>query len=402
MTPKPPPDLPAIDGGTPVRSQALPFFSAPIDESDIQAVVEALRSGWLTMGPRTEEFERAVARYVGADYGVAISSCSEAMFLALKALGVGPGDEVVTSCNTFASTVHGIIHCGATPVLADIEPDTFGPDPASIESVMTERTRVIMPVHFGGQACRIAAIADLARKRGVQVVEDAAHSFGAIANGVAVGAIGDATAFSFYATKNFTAAEGGAVTTNSTETAEAVRRLSYHGMSRDSWARHTDKGSWYYEITTPGYKCNLNDVLASLGLSQLSRIDALLDARREIAGALSAALAGVPAVKLPVEAEGNRHTWHLYVIRIDTNALTIDRDRFSRALAEEGIGNSVHFIPVYRHPFFAEYGADVSSFTECETYSASCLSLPIFPGMSHADVEDVAAAIDRIVRHYAV
>ena len=385
-----------------MRSQPLPFYSAPIDESDIQRVVEALRSGWLTMGPRTEEFEKAVASYVGADHGVAVSSCSEAMFLALKALGVGPGDEVVTSCNTFASTVHGIIHCGATPVLADIEHDTFGPDPASIESVMTERTRVIMPVHFGGQACRIAAITDLARKRGVQVVEDAAHSFGATANGVAVGSIGDATAFSFYATKNFTSAEGGAVTTNSAETAEAVRRLSYHGMSRDSWTRHSDKGSWYYEITTPGYKCNLNDVLASLGLSQLSRIDTLLEDRREVSAALSAALSGLPAVTMPVEAEGNRHTWHLYVIRIDTNALTIDRDRFSRALAEEGIGNSVHFIPVYRHPFFAEYGADVSRFVECEAYFASCLSLPIFPGMSRADVADVATAIERIVRHYAV
>jgi len=385
-----------------VRSRPLPFFTAAIDESDIERVVEALRSGWLTMGPRTEEFEKALARYVGVDHAVALSSCSEAMFLALKSLGVGPGDEVVTSCNTFASTVHAIIHCGATPVLADIEHDTFGPDPASIEGVMTERTRAIMPVHFGGQACRIAAIVDLARKRGVQVVEDAAHSFGASANGLAVGAIGDVTSFSFYATKNFTSAEGGAVTTKSAETAEAIRRLSYHGMSRDSWARHTDKGSWYYEITSPGYKCNLNDVLASLGISQLARIDALLEARREVAGALSEALSGLSAVTLPAEAEGNRHTWHLYVIRLDPDALTIDRDQFSRALTEEGIGNSVHFIPVYRHPFFSEYSTDVSAFSACEAYFASCLSLPIFPGMSRADVADIAAAIDRIVRHYAV
>jgi dTDP-4-amino-4,6-dideoxygalactose transaminase len=402
MTPELPPDLPAIDGGTPVRSQPLPFFTATIDESDIEAVVAALRSGWLTMGPRTEAFEAALADYLGTDHAVAISSCSEAMFLSLKALGVGPGDEVVTSSNTFASTVSSIIHCGATPVLADIEHETFGPDPASIESVMTERTRAIMPVHFGGQACRIAEIMALARKRGLTVVEDAAHSFGASANGKTIGGIGAATAFSFYATKNFTSAEGGAVTTNSAETADAIRRLTYHGMSRDSWARYSDKGSWYYEVTIPGHKSNLNDVLASLGLSQLSRIDALLDARREVAAGLSAALADVPGIVLPVEAEGNRHTWHLYVIRIDTDTLTIDRDRFSRALTEEGIGNSVHFIPVYRHPFFSEYGADASAFPSCEAYFASCLSLPIFPGMSRADVADIATAIERIVRHYAV
>ena len=384
-----------------MRSTALPFFSAPIDETDIEHVVEALRSGWLTMGPRTEAFEQALAAYLGVEHAVAVSSCSEAMFLALKALGVGPGDEVVTSCNTFASTVSSIIHCGATPVLADIEHDTYGPDPASIERAITARTRAIMPVHFGGQACRIADILALARERGIHVVEDAAHSFGAVANGVRVGAIGDATAFSFYATKNFTSGEGGAVTTGSAETAEKLRRLSYHGMSRDSWARYTDKGSWYYEVVTPGYKSNLNDILSSLGISQLQRIDALLDERRETAGALSRALSGVPALTLPAQAPGNQHTWHLYVIRLDLEALTIDRDQFSKALTEEGIGNSVHFIPVYRHPFFSEYDVNADAFPSCEAYFASCLSLPIFPGMRRADVDDVATAIERIVRYYA-
>lgn len=394
-------DLPAIEGGTPVRDTPLPFCRTPLNDSDVEAVVETLRSGWLTVGPRTEQLEQSLARYLGAEHVVAVSSCSEAMFLALKALDIGPGDEVITSCLTFASTVHAIIHTGAVPVLVDIESESFGADPEQIENKIGDRTRAILPVHFGGQACRIEEICDIAGRRNLAVVEDAAHSFGATAGGKPLGCFGDATAFSFYATKNLTTGEGGAVSTADDELARRLRLLSYHGMSRDSWERYADRSSWYYEVEIAGYKSNLNDILSALGLSQLDRIDELLERRRAIAGLLAEQLSGSPYLELPVERKGNRHTWHLFVVRLDLDRLTIDRDRFTRALAEENIGNSVHFIPTYRHPFFSPYGAAPTDFPACEDYFSRCVSLPIYPDMSESDVDDVVKALNKIAAYYS-
>lgn len=393
-------DLPAIEGGAPVRSSPLPFCRTPLDERDIEAVVEALRSGWLTAGPRTERLEREIAGYLGVEQVVAVSSCSEAMFLALKALGIGPGDEVITSCLTFASTVHVIIHAGAVPVLVDIEPLSFGPAPERIEEKTGDRTKAILPVHFGGQACRIEEICDFAGRRNLAVVEDAAHSFGATVGGKPLGGFGDATAFSFYATKNLTTGEGGAVSTNDDELARRLRLLSYHGMSRDSWQRYEDRGSWYYQVEIAGYKSNLNDVLSALGLSQMDRIEELLERRRAVARRYTERLTGSRYFEIPAERDGNVHTWHLYVIQLHLDRLAIDRDRFTRALAKENIGNSVHFIPVYRHPFFAPYGAVPDDFPVCEKYYSRCVSLPIFPDMSESDVDDVVEALNKIAAYY--
>jgi len=394
-------DIPALEGGDPVRETPLPFFRADLDDRDVEAVAEALRSGWLTLGPRTDQLEKEIARFTNTDHAIAVSSCSEAMFLALKALGIGPGDEVITSALTFASTVQSITHTGARPVLADIEHETFGADPASISDKINSRTRAILPVHFGGQACRITEICEIARKNGAVVIEDAAHSFGAAVDGKAIGGFGDATAFSFYATKNMTTGEGGALTTGDGDLARRLRLLSYHGMSRDSWERYADRGSWYYEVETDGYKCNLNDILSSLGLSQLSRIDHLLGRRREVARRLTDRLQASPYFELPVERTGNLHTWHLYVIRLNLDRLNIDRDRFIRALTEEHIGSSVHFIPVYHHPFFAKHGEDPASFPECESYFSRCISLPIYPGMEDSDVDDTVAALEKIAAYYS-
>jgi dTDP-4-amino-4,6-dideoxygalactose transaminase len=392
--------LPAIAGGTPVRAKPLPFFRAAVDESDVAAVAETLRSGWLTSGPKAVELEKRLGAYLGARHTIAVSSCSEAMFLVVKALGIGPGDEVITSPITFASTVHAILHNGATPVLADIEADTFGVDPAAVERALTARTKLILPVHFGGQACRIREIVRIANAAGVPVLEDAAHSFGARVDGELLGRIGTATAFSFYATKNLTSAEGGAVTTEDEALAQRVRLLGYHGMSRDSWSRYSDKGSWYYEVQIPGFKCNLSDLHAALGLTQLAKIDALLERRRTVADALSGALADCAAVELPMERAGNWHTWHLYVIRLRPQALRIERDEFIQALRAENIGTSVHFIPIYRHPFFAPFARPGQSFPHSDDYYARCISLPIFPDMTDGDVRDVAAAVTRIADHF--
>jgi dTDP-4-amino-4,6-dideoxygalactose transaminase len=392
--------LPAIAGGTPVRSKPLPFFRAAVDEGDVAAVAETLRSGWLTSGPKAVELEKRLGEYLGTSHTIAVSSCSEAMFLCMKALGVGPGDEVITSPITFASTVHAILHNGATPVLADIEPDTFGVDPAAVRACLTPRTKAIMPVHFGGQACRIEEILAIADPAGLPVVEDAAHSFGARVHGRLLGRFGRATAFSFYATKNLTTAEGGAITTEDEALAQRLRLLGYHGMSRDSWSRYTDKGSWYYEVQIPGYKCNLSDLHAALGLTQLAKIDLLLERRRSVADALTRALGSCAAVELPREYPGNWHTWHLYVVRVRPEALRIGRDEFIKALRAENVGTSVHFIPVHRHPFFQPYLRTGQSFPAAEDYYARCISLPIFPDMSDDDVRDVGEAVTRIAEHF--
>lgn len=394
-------NIPAIEGGVPVRDEPLPFFKAALSERDIESVAETLRSGWLTVGPRTEQFERALADFLGVENVVAVSSCSEAMFLALTALGVGPGDEVITSCLTFVSTVHAIMHVGATPVLVDVDPETLGPDPEKVREKITGRTKAVLPVHFGGQACRIEEICDIAGRRNLVVVEDAAHSFGAAVGGELLGDFGDATAFSFYATKNLTTAEGGAISTGDGELARRLRTLSYHGMSRDSWERYADRGSWYYQVEDAGHKCNLNDVLSSLGLSQLERIDHLLGRRRELAGLFAERLSDSPYFELPIERKGNRHTWHLYVVQLNLDRMTIDRDQFTKALTRENIGNSVHFIPVYRHPFFSPFGADPGDFPVCEAYFSRCISLPLFPDMRTRDVDDVVEALNKIAAYYS-
>jgi len=393
--------LPAIEGGDPVRKTFLPFFRPSIDASDIERVTDTLRSGWLTMGPQTQLFERDLRKYLGVSNVVAVNSCSAAMYLALAALGVGPGDEVVTSALTFASTVHAILHAGAKPVLADIEMETFGPAPEEFAKRTTEQTRVYMPVHFGGQACRIGEIVSLAESNSIRVVEDAAHSFGAGVGGKKIGGFGDATAFSFYATKNFTSGEGGCLSTNSNELAQRSRLLSYHGMSEDSWNRHSDRGSWFYDVEALGYKFNMSDLLSSLGVSQLRRIDGLLEGRRVVAERLLAELDGSPYLELPRVVAGNFHTWHLFVILLNLDTLTIDRDQFAKALKAENIGCSVHFIPVYKHGFFQPYLGASDNYPNCESYFSRCLSLPIFPGMSESDVDDVVRAIDRITAHYA-
>ncbi|UCH85330.1 MAG: DegT/DnrJ/EryC1/StrS aminotransferase family protein [Candidatus Latescibacterota bacterium] len=394
--------LPAIEGGVPVRKESLPFYRPSVDETDVELVTKTLRSGWLTLGPVTFDLERELARYLGAAHVIAVNSCSAAMFLALKALGVGPGDEVVTSAMTFTSTVTAIIHAGATPVLADIENETFGVAPDELVKRTTPKTRVFMPVHFGGQACRIDEVLDIAGGRGIGVVEDAAHSFGASFDGQKVGTFGDITAFSFYATKNLTTGEGGCLSTAYEELADKLRLLSYHGMSHGSWSRYADRGSWYYEVDVPGYKCNMSDMLSALGLSQLRRVDQLTAGRRDVAQWFAARLEDSPYFELSRVRSGNDHTWHLFVVRLRLDRLTIDRDQFIRALAAENIGCSVHFIPIYRHPYFRAYLDDSESYPVCEDYFSRCVSLPIFPSMQESDVDDVVSAMNRIAAYYSV
>src|SRR5262245_9514301 len=344
----------ASHGGTPVRDRFLPVALPWIGEREKQLVLETLESGWITTGPRTHELSRRIAELAGARHGLAVSSCTGALHLALAALRVGPGDEVVTTPYTFAASVNVIEHVGAKPVLADIEPETLCLDPKAAERAITPRTRAIMTVDYGGQPCDYDAFGAITETRGIPVIADAAHALGASWHGRPVGSLALATAFSFYATKNVTTGEGGAVVTDDAALMDRMAILSLHGMDRDAWKRYTAAGSWYYEVSAPGFKYNLSDILASVGLGQLERFAEFQRRRAELAAGYAERLAGVPEVRLPRPRAGAVHSWHLYAIALELERLTCDRARFIEELRAENIGTTVNFIPIHEHPHFRD------------------------------------------------
>jgi dTDP-4-amino-4,6-dideoxygalactose transaminase len=394
-------DTPAAEGGAPVRSEFLPFARPSIGEREIEAVVETLRSGWLTVGPRTREFEAAVASYIGVERAQATHSCTAGLHLGLVALGVGAGDEVITPALNFAAGPNMVVHLGATPVLVDVAAETLNVTAESIEAAITDRTKVVMPLHFAGRPCPIEEIRALAESRGLSVLGDGAHAFGADVEGRRIGSMAHATSFSFYVTKGITTGDGGAITSPDPSLLERIGRLSLHGMSNDAWRRYTARGSWYYEIIEAGYKYNMTDVQAALGLRQLERADAFREARARIAAAYGRGFADEEAIAIPPDFPSGRHAWHLYPIQIEPPALRIDRDRFIECLVEEGIGVSVHFIPIHYHPFYRDrLGYAVGAFPATETYFSRAISLPIYPSMSDTDVADVVLAVTKLARYY--
>lgn len=384
----------------PVRTSFLSFCVPDIGEGEIDEVVQTLRSGWITTGPRTKEFEQQFAAYTGAKHAIAVSSCTAALHVSLAAIGVGPGDQVITSPMTFCSTANVIIHLGAMPVFADIGPD-MNIDPAEIEKCITAHTRAIIPVHHSGQPCRMDEIMEIAQEHDLVVVEDAAHAVGAVYRGRRIGIIGDATAFSFYAIKNMTTAEGGMITTGNDELAEKMRILSLHGISKDAWKRYDSTGSWYYEVLCPGFKCNMTDIQAALGLHQLSRLDDFLATRKHYASMYDEAFADVPQIQTPRVWPDVFHARHLYVIELRLDQLTIDRAQFIEALRAENIGTSVHFIPVHLHPYYSQkFGYARGDFPVAEHIYDRMITLPLYTKMCEADVRDVVAAVKRIIyRH---
>ena len=382
------------------RASFLPFCVPDIGEREIDEVVSTLRSGWITTGPRTKEFERLFARYVGSRHAIAVSSCTAALHIALAAIDVGPGDEVITSPLTFCSTANVVIHLGATPVFADIC-DDYNIDPLEIRKRITPRTKAIIPVHHSGQPCRMDEILDCAREHNLPVIEDAAHAAGARYHNRMIGGVGNVTAFSFYAIKNMTTAEGGMITTDDDELADKMRILSLHGISKDAWKRYSSTGSWYYEVTCPGYKCNMTDIQAALGIQQLARLPHFLDARRKYAGVYDEAFSAIPEVRVPMVHPDVYHARHLYVIQLDLDRLAIDRAEFIEALREENIGTSVHFIPIHLHPYYRErYGYARGDFPVAERTYDRIVSLPLYPKMTEEDVGDVIAAVKRVVAQH--
>lgn len=381
----------------PAREDFLPFALPTIEEDEIAEVVDTLRSGWITTGPKVKRFESAFAEYVGAKHAVAVNSCTAALHIALTAAGIGPGDEVITSPLTFCSTANVVIHLGGTPVFADIDAD-LNIDPSEIARRITPRTRAVIPVHFSGQPCRMDEILAVARRHDLVVVEDAAHAAGARYHEQMVGGIGDVTSFSFYAIKNMTTGEGGMITTNDDALDEQMRLLSLHGISRDAWKRYTSEGSWYYEVTCAGYKDNMTDIQAALGIHQLAKLERFLEVRAKYAHMYNEAFAQIPEIQTPVVNEDIRHAWHLYVIQLDLERLTLDRAQFIEALRARNVGTSVHFIPVHLHPYYRErFGYQRGDLPNAERAYDRILSLPLYPRMTEEDVAYVIRAVTEIV-----
>ncbi|BAI60846.1 putative aminotransferase [Methanocella paludicola SANAE] len=382
-----------------LRSEFLPYSSPLIAEDEINEVTDTLRSSWLSRGPKTAEFERQFADYVGASHAIAMNSCTAALHVALIARGIGPGDEVITSPLTFAATANTIIHCGAKPVFVDVDAETGNIDPSGIEEKITNKTKAIVPVHYAGQACDMDRIIGIARKYGLFVSEDAAHAIYTTYKGRMIGGIGDATSFSFYATKNLCTGEGGMLTTNDDSIAEKARVISLHGMSKNAWNRYDKNGSWYYEILYPGFKYNMTDIQASLGIQQLKKLEHMQKAREAYAKRYNEAFAGVPGIITPKEIPGNRHSWHLYVIQLDGNQIRIGRDRLIEELTKRNIGTSVHFIPVHLHPYYQErYGYKKGAYPVAEHMYERMVSLPLYPKMRPEDIDRVVDAVTGIVR----
>lgn len=381
----------------------IPFARADITDAEIEEVVDTLKSGWLTTGAKTVRFAEEFRGFIGCRHAVPVSSCTAALHLGLLALGIGPGDEVITTPYTFVSTVTTIMHVGARPVLVDIDDATLNLDPARVADAVTPRTKAIIPVHFAGLPCDMTALGRLAAERGVRIVEDAAHAFPAVSAGRKVGTIGDITAFSFYATKALTTGEGGMLTTEQEDLAEAVRVLTLHGMSRDAWKRYTEAGKWWYDVVVPGYKYNMSDLQSAIGLHQLRRGEALWKRRAALAHAYTERLRELPFLRLPADAPpGDQHAWHLYVVRLRPGRLRIDRAAFIAALEERGVSTSVHFIPVHTHSFYrAAFGDLRGTFPAAERGYECAVSLPLFTRMTDGDVDYVAEQIRDIGRRFS-
>ncbi len=381
-----------------VRSSFLPYHQPLIESDDEQAVLAVLRSGWLTTGPQTKTFERTLAEYVGAARAVAVNSCTAALHLALQIAGVGPGDEVITSPITFASTANVIVHCGATPVFADVEPITYNIDPSALEAAITPRTRALIPVDFAGHPADMDRIGAIGKAHGLTVIEDAAHAIGAEYGGRRVGGIADMTAFSFYATKNITSGEGGALTTNNEEWADRLSIMALHGISRDAWKRYGNEGYKHWEIVYPGYKYNMFDLQGALALTQLAKIERFHERRVALKKRLDAGLRDLPELLLPRELPGVKHAYHLYPVVLRTESLDADRDAIMNAIQAENVGVGVHFRAVHLHPYYQDtFGFRRGMFPVAEYYSDRTISLPLYPRMSDADADDVIAAVRTVV-----
>lgn len=379
----------------------IPFHRPCIGEDEISEVLDTLRSGWITMGPKTMRFEEEFSRYIGASHAVAVNSGTAALHLALKAVGLKAGDEVIIPTTTFTATGEVVCYFNAKPVIVDVNRDTHNIDIASIDKAITPRTKVVIPVHFGGQPCDMAEILEIARKHKLFVIEDAAHALPARYKGDRIGCIGDLTCFSFYSTNPLAMGEGGMVTTGNGEWADRIRTLRLHGISKDAWKRYAVGGSWFYEVMEAGYKYNTTDLQAALGLAQLKKVGQLWNKRKSVAKRYTEIFSTQEGILPPAIRPDRETAWHLYVIKLNLEVLKLDRNTFIEKLRERGIQTSVHFIPLHRHPFYRDaFGVDAADFPNAEWVFERSISLPIYPGMSDEEVNYVTETTDNLLRSW--
>jgi dTDP-4-amino-4,6-dideoxygalactose transaminase len=385
-----------------MRNSFLPYCLPFVGEEEIAEVVDSLRSGWIGRGPKVTRFEHDFADYVGVEHAVAVSSCTAALHTSLAALDIGPGDEVILPTLTFCSTANVVIHTGATPVIVDVD-QNFQISAESVRRAISSRTKAIIPVHYAGQACCLKELLAIGFRHGIPIVEDAAHAVGAEYAGARVGSYGRATCFSFYASKNITTGEGGMITTNDSSLASRLRLLSMSGLSRDAWKRYSEGGSWHYDILEAGYKYNMTDIQAALGIHQLRRLDGFIGRRQEIAARYDAAYSDLEELLLPPRLPDRTHTFHLYPIRLSLDLLRLNKSAFIEQLHARNIGASVHFIPLHRHRYYRErYAYRPEQFPVCEDLYRGLLSLPLYPQMTDRDVSDVINAVREIITTYRV
>ena len=392
----------AINGGKPVRKDFLVFGSPKIANEEIEEVVDSLKSGWLSTGPKVHKFEELFKNYIGCKHALALNSCTAGLHLSLIVSGVKQGDEVITTPLTFAATANTILHIGAKPVFVDVERDSMNINPDLIEEKITNKTKAIIPVHMAGRPCDMDKTTKIAKKYNLIVIEDAAHTIESVYKGKKIGNISPLTCFSFYVTKNIVTGEGGMVTTNNDEFAEKIQIYGLHGMSKGAWSRYSNKGFKHYQIIYPGYKYNMMDLQAAIGIHQLPRIDKYLKIREDIWKRYDEAFKDLPVIT-PKPAEDNTiHSRHLYTLLINIGKVKATRDEIQQALHQEGIGTGIHFIALHLHPYYQkQFGFKKGDFPNAEFISERTLSLPLSANLTDKDVDDVIAAVRKVVLNYA-
>ncbi|MBN1800514.1 MAG: UDP-4-amino-4,6-dideoxy-N-acetyl-beta-L-altrosamine transaminase [Candidatus Lokiarchaeota archaeon] len=394
-------EKPAIEGGSPIRETFLPYGTQWIDEAEINEVIEVLKSNWITTGPKMRLFEENFKEFRGSKHAVAVNSGTAALHVAASSIEINPGDEVITTPLTFVASANCVVYRGGTPVLADINKESYNIDPKEIRKKITPKTKAIIPVHFTGQPCEMDEILEIAEDHDLKIIEDAAHAIDAEYKGKKIGNISDMTIFSFHPVKNITTAEGGMVTTNDDDLYERLLMYRTHGITRDAEKRFGKSGGYEYDMQYLGYRYNLSELHAALGIHQLKKLDSFQRRRREIVKIYDRELQSINEITIPYRIPDIKHSWHLYVIQIDTQNLKVDRDHIFNALREENIGVNVHYIPVHYHSFYQKnFGYKIGMLPNVEWLFPRILSIPIFPKMNDEDVYDVINAIEKIITYY--
>lgn len=391
----------AIHGGSPVRNDYLPYGKQVIDEYDIESVVKVLRSNFLTTGPAIEQFETEIAKFTGAKYAVAFSSGTAALHGACYAAGISEGDEVITSPMTFAASANCVLYQGGKPVFVDIDPLTYNLNPNLIKENITEKTKAIIPVHFTGQPAELDEILKIAREENLVVIEDAAHAIGATYKNKTIGSIGDMTMFSFHPVKHITTGEGGIITTNQEKYYEKLLQFRTHGITRDQGLLKENHGPWYYEMQFLGFNYRITDIQASLGISQLKKIESFIEKRKQLVELYTKELGSLVEIMLPQQLPFVESSWHLYVLKLQLSKLTAGRKEIFQALQKENIGVNVHYIPVYLHPYYQSLGYQKGICPIAESCYEQFITLPLFAGMDNHDVADVVNAVKKVVNFYS-